>query len=315
MKKICMMMIALAVICVGCGQITEEKIQGADENTQEMYLSYTYTDEAGRELTFEKKPVRIATSYLPLWESLILLDITPVGASNAENYMATWDALQDKDLGDVADLGSKEINLELLVSLDPDLFLEQVWDISTYDIENLEKVSTVALFGPATKFDWRMNLRQVAQVVNEKEKAEQIIKEVEEKLASSRDKLKTIADGKTVMQMSLMSIDRFFMTYREELYDAENGLGLIPPEGFTKNKSYDQISMEALVSMNPDIIFINVFDGDEAMYEEFQQNPVWQTLSAVKNDKVYRLDGSGHALSGLSTIYTIDKIVEILIQE
>jgi len=273
--------------------------------------SYTYIDEAGRELNFDQAPTRIVATYLPLWESLILLDIAPVGVSGADNYLATWDPFEGMDLGEVQDVGSEEVNLEMVAELEPDLILNQTYDINAYDIENLDKITTVAVFGPKSKMDWKLSLREVAKVVGVPEKAEEIIEEVQEKLDLSREKLRQGYAEKTVMQMSLMGVDRFFITYRPELY-SEEGLGLTPPKGFTKETSYEQISMEALVEMNPDVIFVNVFDGDEAMFEEFQENPVWQTLTAVQNKQVFRLDGSGHALSGLSTIYTVDKIVDIL---
>lgn len=311
-KFLVLTLLAMALLG-GCAQSAQTKPAETTEVAKtEVSGPYVYKDEAEREVSLAKTPERVAATYLPLWESLILLDVTPVGVSGAENYLKTWDPFQGKDLGQVADLGSKEVNLELLTELEPDLILEQAYDLSSYDITNLEKIGPVAVFGPKSKMDWKYSLREVGKAVNKSEKAEAVIKEVEEKLNLSREQLKEGYKDQKVMQMSLMAIDRFFVTYRPELYDPNTGLGLTPPEGFPTDVSYTQISMEALAQMNPDVIFVNVFDGDEAVFEEFQKNPVWQNLNAVKNGKVYRLDGSGHALSGLSTIYTVDKIVETL---
>lgn len=316
-KFLLLTVLALSLLA-GCSKTAEQpeaNTNSAETSTETAAATsgpYVYKDEAGREVSLKAAPEKVAATYLPLWESLILLEVTPVGVSGAENYLKTWDPFQGKDLGNVADLGSKEVNLELLTELGPDLILEQAYDLSSYDITNLEKIGPVAVFGPKAKMDWKYNLREVAKAVQKEEKAEAVIQEVESKLSASREALKDGYKDKKVMQMSLMALDKFFITYRPELYDPTSGLGLTPPEGFTTETSYTQISMEALASMNPDVIFINVFDGDEAVFEEFQKNPVWANLNAVKAGKVFRLDGSGHALSAMSTIYTVDKIVESL---
>jgi len=143
-------------------------------NTQEAAVSaekaypYTYVDASGREVIITKEPVKIATDYLPLWETLLLLDITPVAASNAENYRATWDPFKELEMGEVIDLGSAEVNLELLLEVQPDVFLHQVADPSSIDIANLEKISPVAVFGPETKMDWKLSLREVGKIRQKK---------------------------------------------------------------------------------------------------------------------------------------------------
>ncbi|WP_202709509.1 iron-siderophore ABC transporter substrate-binding protein [Sporosalibacterium faouarense] len=285
------------------------------DNESEPASSYTYVDAAGREVILENEPVKIVTTYLPLWETLLMLDVTPIGAGGAENYTATWDPFEDMDLSEVIDIGSTEVNLELLAELEPDLILDQAYNLNSVDVENLEKIAPVAVYGPETKVDWRLSLREVGKAINKEDKAEEVIKEVDEKLRESREKLEENYNGKTVMMISMMGADKYYCIYRPDLYDDETGLGLNAPKGFPESENYVQVSMEALVEMNPDYIFVNVFDGDEAIYEELSQNTVWKSLKAVKEDHVFRLDGSGHACSALSTVYTVDKIVETLLAE
>ena len=66
--------------------------------------------------------------------------------------------------------------------------------------------------------------------------------------------------------------------------------------------------------MNPDYLFVNVFDGSEALLEELNNNSVWKSLTASKNGHVYRMDGSGHAASAISTLHTVDVIIETLLE-
>jgi iron complex transport system substrate-binding protein len=209
-------------------------------------------------------------------------------------------------------LGDTDINLELLAELEPDIILQQSYNKEA--IENLEKIAPVVVFGPQVKMDWRFSLREIGKVIGKAQKAEEVIAEVDQKLADARVKLQEKYNGKTVMLLSLMSEDEYYMAYRPDLYDSETGLGLNVPEGFTTNTQYEQVSMEALAQMNPDYLFVNVFDGDEAYFEELNNNnSVWKSLTASKEGHIYRLDGSGHAASAISTVYTVDTIIETLL--
>lgn len=290
--------------------VTEE----AAEPTKEY--PYTYVDAAGRDIVIEKEVVRVATDYLPLWETLLMLDITPVAATGVENYLATWDPFQGMDMGEIIDLGNgAELNFELLLEVKPDVILHQEADPSNIDVSNFEQIAPVAVFGPKTKMDWRLSLREVGKLVGKEDKAEEVITAFDQKLADAREKLQAKYEGQTVMQISLMSADQYFVANKPVLYSKETGLGLNAPKGHTTSENYEQVSMEAIVAMNPDYIFVNVFDGDEAMYDELTSNSVWQSLTAVKEGRVVKLDGAGHANSGIATEYTVNKIIETLLGE
>lgn len=328
--KVMSLILVLTLLITGCSQGSEEVINDQEGTSQTdrdnssneevevedvVSESYVYVDAAGREIIFDEAPTKIAVNYLPLWETLIMLDTLPVGANAADNYRATWDPFEGIDLDSVVDLGSEEINLELLAELEPDLILYQVHDVSSYDIENIEKIAPVVIVGPESRLDWKFALREVGKAINKSDKAEEVIADFDATLAEAREKLQTSYEGVTILQMSQMAMDKYYISYRPEFYDKETGLGLNVPEGYTTSTNYEQISMEALVEMNPDFIFVNVFDGDEGMFEEFQENSVWQSLTAVKEGNVYRLDGSGHSRSGLSTVYTANEIIDILLSE
>ena len=260
--------------------ITESTTESAAESAVESGITYPYeyTDAAGRTIVIEKEPQAVVTNYLPLWETLILLGVKPIAVSGADNYIKTWDAFEGYDVSGVKDLGASELNLELLAQLKPDMILNQSYDMKNLEIGNLEKIGPVAVFGNDTKMDWRLSLREVAKIVNKLDKAEEVIKDMDEKLEADREKLAEKYKDQTVVQFSLMGKDKYYVAYRPDLYDKEKGLGLNVPEGFTQSETYEQISMEALVKMNPDYIFVNVFDGDEPLLEELENNSVWKSL-------------------------------------
>lgn len=73
------------------------------------------------------------------------------------------------------------------------------------------------------------------------------------------------------------------------------GVNLVDPDGDAE-KSSMEISLEDLYAMDPDFLFLNWYGEEGEMYEQLmgmvQDNPVWNELSAVKNDQFYLLDKS-----------------------
>ena len=330
MKKLITVLLTLSMLftmLVGCAQKEEVDGQNPKEDTKETSQitdtmdttmeekseQHIYTDAADREIVLDAAPQRIVATYLPLWETLLMLDVMPVGAGLAEHYKQTWSPFEGVDLSQVTDIGSgNEMNLELLMELKPDIILKQVRDVSNVDVLNLEKVAPVAVLGPKTLLDWRLSLLEVGKLVGKEEKAKQVIKEVEEDILSAREELKESYEDKTVMLMSMMDVDKFYCSYRPDFYDDTIGLGLNVPEGFPEANRHTSVSMEALVEMNPDYLFVNVFKGKEAIFEEVSKNSVWQSLKAVKNGNVFIIDGPGHAGSPMATVYTIERMLEVL---
>jgi iron complex transport system substrate-binding protein len=65
--------------------------------------------------------------------------------------------------------------------------------------------------------------------------------------------------------------------------------------------------MEGMIAKNPEQIVILFTNHDHRLYERLQKNPLWQQLTAVKNNKVYFADrniwGKSHGLEALELMY------------
>lgn len=323
MKKMFATLLALAAVmapCVAYAGSEPKTTDSIDDKTvctdyiNENEFPYTYTDAAGREITITEPIKKIAVDYLPLWETMTLLGVEPIAVSGSDNYLKTWDAFEGYEFDEITDISNgSEINLELLAELEPDLILTQAWDVNDLDIGNYEKLANVAVFDNTTKMDWRASLREIGALLGLENRAENVIAEVEERLKDAKETLVAKLGDQTVMQVSVMSEDGYYCAWREDLY-GEDGLNLKTPEGYPKETTYQQVSMEAIAEMNPDYLFLNVFDGDDALYDAMTSTSVWQSLTAVKNNHVYVLDGGGHATSALSTLYTINFMIDALNQ-
>lgn len=73
------------------------------------------------------------------------------------------------------------------------------------------------------------------------------------------------------------------------------GVNAVDPDG-TAEKSSAEISLEDLYAMDPDYLFLNWYGEEGEMYDKLMSmvegNPVWNELSAVKNEQFYLLDKS-----------------------
>lgn len=290
------------------GTDSSAEVSQTGTDNDEAVWPRTYTDAAGREVTLEAFPEKIVVDYLPYWEYMIALGITPAGAASADHYRDTWDAFKAYDTSATEDMGD-ELNLEKLLELEPDV----IFIASEEGVENLEKIAPVIVMDGQLKQDWRFGLREFAGILGLEEKAEAYIAEVDGRLAEEKVRLGEVLEGKTVLMLSVMGKDRYFSARRTDFYDAETGLGFTAPEGFPDfGEGYQQLTLEAIADMNPDVVFLAVFNGDEAIAEELQGNSVWQSIQAVKDGSVYTIDGAAHSTSVISVEYTIDRMVDYL---
>lgn len=66
-------------------------------------------------------------------------------------------------------------------------------------------------------------------------------------------------------------------------------MGLTVPEQIKSVKAQEAISLEKFAEINPDYIFLQ-FEGSEnkdnpKALEDLQSNPIWQSITAVKDKK------------------------------
>ena len=71
------------------------------------------------------------------------------------------------------------------------------------------------------------------------------------------------------------------------------GVNLADPDNTAKSSSVE-ISLEDLYALDPDYLFLSWYDEPGQMYNQLRDmvgdNPVWQELRAVKEDRFYQLD-------------------------
>ncbi|WP_019505553.1 cobalamin-binding protein [Pleurocapsa sp. PCC 7319] len=150
-----------------------------------------------------------------------------------------------------------------IISLQPDL-LNEVWE----DIERVANTLGVEAKPALNKLQSRINIIS--------------------------DKVKDLSEKPTVVAIEWTEPLMVGANWIPELIEIAGGKSLLSVKG--KHSPY--ISWESLVEANPDVIVIMPCGFDlERTEKESQvltQNPNWNSLKAVKNDKVFIVDGNAY---------------------
>ncbi len=213
---------------------------------------------------------------------------------------APEDAFDDFDLSlpeGTVNLGeTKRLNLELLLSAEPDFVLA-----STNTSQHLEWQQalegagiTVAYFDVACFEDYLRMLKICTEITGRPERYEQYGALVEEKITEvlerneGREPLTVL-----VMRASATSI-RAKNSKGNVLGEMVESLGCVNIAD-SEDSLLENLSIESILLQNPDRILI-VQSGDDTegtkknVENMFRENPLWGELDAVKNEKLYFLD-------------------------
>ncbi|MBF2046291.1 MAG: iron-siderophore ABC transporter substrate-binding protein [Elainella sp. C42_A2020_010] len=265
------------------------------------------------------EPQRIVATDEIALEILLALDVKPVASGEPNLVSSRSRHLADKVAG-VESLGKEEqLNLEKMVELKPDLILGFSVYSEYYPIFS-QIAPTVSL--NYTHTGWKEELRQVANILNKSEKAEQLLADYQVRITAFQ-----AAMGNRLTQTEV-SVARFYTGSQISEFRTRSSfpgsvlddMGLARPESQNQSVKPDQtyidVSLERLDLLDGDVMFAAVDPGAEASLKNFQKSPLWQTLKAVKNNRVYVVD-SGYWIFGniLAANAILDDLFRYLIEE
>ena len=137
-----------------------------------------------------------------------------------------------------------------------------------------------------------VNLLLLGQLTNETKKAETIIADYEKNVTGTKESIHDKLAGKKVVMLRLRGGNLYI--YPETVYFNPvlyADLGLEVPEEVKKAKAQEMISLEKLAEMNPDYLFIQFEETENTdsptALADLENNSIWKSLDAVKNNQVY----------------------------
>jgi iron complex transport system substrate-binding protein len=283
-----------------------ETSASASDNKQRVVKS------TNGDIRIPTEPKRVIGLSVVYPEFLYALGVTPVAV---QNYHQDFPSYLEEGLKDALKTGIAETpNFEAILSAKPDLIIAPVW-WSEKDYEQLSKIAPTVLL--PQRDHWREELLDIAEVLDKKEQAEQVIEDLHQQEADAKAKLDTLVGNETVMYMMIMA-DQLII-YGENIDRGSfihKVLGLSPVKEFPQNEKSISISLEKIPDYNPDHIILQLDDESnekvQNRYKEMLDSSLWKNMTAVKKNQIYMMNGKEWFNLGMSPLADSSAINDVL---
>jgi iron complex transport system substrate-binding protein len=235
-------------------------------------------------------PQRVVTLDMGELDAALVLGITPVGSVTIFEDGKFPEYLKGKTDG-IEVVGTiASPNLEKILALKPDLILSS----KTRDEERYELLSQIAptVFVERLGDAWLDNFRLFSEALGKQQEGEALIATYKERLAELHGTLSAAGPMPTV------SMVRFIEGGQVRIYHTGSFIGTILAEGqFPRpasqqlaDKVWTESSKELIGDLDGDVIFYGIYGKPEdSLLTEYTDDPLWQQLGAVKNQRVFQI--------------------------
>jgi len=268
------------------------------------------TDSLGHTITLEKPAQRVA--------SLAPSNTEILFAIGAGTQVVARDSFSDypehaKGITNVGG-GFGEIDTETLVSLQPDLVL-------LAEINPVEQVQTLENLGlkvfylnnPKDLEGMYDNLRIVSRLVGHEGEADTLIEGLQARVAEVEKRVANVSE-RPIVFYELDGTDPNAPwtsgpgTFIDLLLARAGGKNL----GNSLEGAWVQISVEELIAKNPDIILLGDFTYGGVKPEDVVARPGWDSIAAVKNQRVFPFDDNLVSRPGPRMVDGLETLAKLL---
>lgn len=249
--------------------------------------SITIVDSNAQTITLEKSPERIVALLPSDVEILYLL-----GASDKIVAVGEY-CLDPAEVSEKPKLGTySNFNMEEIVAMDPDLVITGTISQTDAQYEQLKALGIPVVISNA------INIAQTYEVISflgaiveKNDEAQAIIDETKQGFEDLKQ-LSINQESKTIyMEISPPELGIFTAgkgTFMQELFDIVKVTNV-----FADTEGFPSVSEEQIIERNPDYILTtctDYYESQDAAIAEIKSRKTWQTISAIKNDKVFIAD-------------------------
>lgn len=278
------------LLVVGCGSQANE---GGQAGSQPAAKETDTVREIKHELgTTEVKgsPKRVVVLEFSFVDALASLDLKPVGIADDGNKDRILKSLADK-IGDYTSVGTrKQPSMEVISSLQPDLIIAD-WKRHKAIYEDLKQIApTIVLKSLEASYEDNLaSFQTIADALNKSEEGKKRLEQHTDKINALKAQVPSSDEKQTVMSAALRK--ESFKAHTSSSYDGAvlEKVGLMNAIQDPK-EPYAELTLEQLLNINPDILFLMKTDGEQTIVDDWSANPLWQELKAVKNKKVIEVD-------------------------
>lgn len=283
--KLMFFVLLISTALVACGEEKKENTATIKETETEQINESAFpvklSDALGKEVTIAKEPQRIVSLIPSNTEILFAVGAgnKVVGVNDNDNY--------PKQVQSIQKVGAMEFNLELIISLQPDLVLAH--ESALYGlgdgVAQLEAAGIpVFVVKNAINFEETYDtISQIGQLTGHVEKANQVNKDIQTKLAAIKDVVKD-AEPKSAFIVVGVEPDIYAVgkkTYLDEMLQFANIKNAVTEEG------WPMYSSEQFVASDTDFI-IATYESDLSL---LQNNALFKTMKAIQTNQLVTVDG------------------------
>lgn len=288
-------LIALVAALSACSKqdgSTSTSTQSADpQNQSTSPQQRQITDALGRQISIPSHPQKvIVLSELDL-DSAIALGITPVGSTYVRGQ-STFQPYLSQQTQQVASVGNfGQPSMETILSLQPDLIIAGSM-IDTQLINQLSQIApTVVTFARGEA--WKSSFNRIADVLNQQEKATQVLAAYDQNVQQAKGKLAKL-QGQTVSVTRWTANGPVYMFKDSFASQVLADLGLTrPTQQQQAGASHSSpISKERYDQIDADWLIIGSALSSEKQLDTLNQTPEFKRLNAVKNNQYFVVDAS-----------------------
>ena len=228
---------------------------------------------------------------------------------------------EDKEISNIVDKAKKfpkvEGNEEVLMSLEPDLIIVADWlSKRITDIGAITGAKVYFYKTPNSYEEQKKLIRDLANLVEEKENGEKLIKNMDDRLKALQNKIAKNYKGvkpKILMYTSFGTTSGKNTTFND-MVKLINGVNVVAEAGID---GFKDISKEKLIELNPDIIIVPIakkYDNVNKISKLFFEDPSFRNVKAIKNKKVYFIQYKDITPTSQYMINSIEELAKVVYQ-
>lgn len=289
-----LILIVLLILSVyGCGAkdaMQQELTKNEEVNQEGENLStfpVTLLDGANRTVTIEKEPERIVSLIPSNTEIAFALGLGDkiVGVSDHDDY--------PEEVANIEKIGGLELNLEKIVSLEPDLVLANIYHkTGVVDVvSKLEQAGiTVLVINDSTSFDEAYDtILMIGKATGRISEAENLIANMKARYTAIQEKATAIKEEeRKKVWVELTAPPDLYTTgkgtFIHEMLETIGAINIAEDQ-----EGWIAFTEEQIVALNPDVILINYTYLENAV-EEALKREGWGSIPAIMQKQVYMLD-------------------------
>ena len=228
---------------------------------------------------------------------------------------------EDKEISNIVDKAKKfpkvEGNEEVLMSLEPDLIIVADWlSKRITDIGAITGAKVYFYKTPNSYEEQKKLIRDLANLVEEKENGEKLIKNMDDRLKALQNKITKNYKGakpRILIYTSFGTTSGKNTTF-SDMVKLINGVNVVAEAGIDRFKD---ISKEKVIELNPDIIIVPIakkYDNVNKISKLFFEDPSFKNVKAIKNKKVYFIQYKDITPTSQYMINSIEELAKVVYQ-